>query len=153
HLNVHPGQAEDAAIEIVRILDKAGADLSRTTIDHIDRAVREPENRIELAKTGCYLEYDLFGREGYYPIHVRLIDLPNDAHRINEIMELIDKGYLNQILISQDIWNKTQRCTYGGWGYAHIMHNTLPVMRLKGMTDEQIHTIMVDNPRRAFAFV
>lgn len=153
HLNVHPGQAEDAAMEIIQILDKAGADLSRTTIDHIDRAVREPENRIKLAKTGCYLEYDLFGREGYYPIHVRLIDLPNDAHRINEIMELIDKGYLNQILISQDIWNKTQRRTYGGWGYAHIMRNTLPVMRLKGMTDEQIHTIMVDNPRRAFAFV
>jgi phosphotriesterase-related protein len=152
-LNVHPGQSEEAAMEIVKILDDAGADLTRTVIDHIDRAVRNPENRIKLAKTGCYLEYDLFGREGYYPMHHRVIDLPNDAQRINEIIELINKGYLNQMLISQDIWNKTQRCAYGGWGYAHILRDTLPVMRVKGMTEEQIHTIMVENPKRLLTFV
>jgi len=152
-LNVHPGQGEEAAMEIVKILGDAGADLTRTIIDHIDRAVRKPENRIELAKTGCYLEYDLFGREGYYPIHHRVIDLPNDAQRINEIIELINKGYLGQILISQDIWNKTQRCAYGGWGYAHILRDTLPVMRVKGVTEEQIHMIMVENPRRLLSFV
>ena len=152
-LNVHPGQGEEAAMEIVRILDDAGADLTRTVIDHIDRAVRKSENRIELAKTGCYLEYDLFGREGYYPIHHRVIDLPNDAQRINEIIELINRGYLNQILISQDIWNKTQRCAYGGWGYAHILRDTLPVMRVKGMTEEQIRIVMVENPRRLLTFV
>ena len=152
-LNVHPGQGEEAAMEIVRILDDAGADLTRTVIDHIDRAVRKSENRIELAKTGCYLEYDLFGREGYYPIHHRVIDLPNDAQRINEIIEIINRGYLNQILISQDIWNKTQRCAYGGWGYAHILRDALPVMRVKGMTEEQIHMIMVENPRRLLTLV
>ena len=152
-LNVHPGQGEEAAMEIVKILGDAGADLTRTVIDHIDRAVRDPENRIKLAKTGCYLEYDLFGREGYYPIHHRIIDLPNDAQRINEITELINKGYLNQMLISQDIWNKTQCCAYGGWGYAHVLRDTIPVMRVKGMTEEQIHTIMVENPRRLLTFV
>ena len=152
-LNVHPGQGEEAAMEIVKILGDAGADLTRTVIDHIDRAVRDPQNRIKLAKTGCYLEYDLFGREGYYPVHHRIIDLPNDAQRINEITELINKGYLSQMLISQDIWNKTQRCAYGGWGYAHILRDTIPVMRVKGMTEEQIHTIMVENPRRLLTFV
>jgi len=152
-LNVHPGQGEEAAMEIVKMLGDAGADLTRTVIDHIDRAVRDPQNRIKLAKTGCYLEYDLFGREGYYPVHHRIIDLPNDAQRINEITELINKGYLNQMLISQDIWNKTQRCTYGGWGYAHILRDTIPVMRVKGMTEEQIHTIMLENPRRLLTFV
>ena len=152
-LNVHPGQGEEAAMEIVKILGDAGADLTRTVVDHIDRAVRDPQNRIKLAKTGCYLEYDLFGREGYYPVHHRIIDLPNDAQRINEITELINKGYLSQMLISQDIWNKTQCCAYGGWGYAHVLRDTIPVMRVKGMTEEQIHTIMVENPRRLLTFV
>lgn len=152
-LNVHPGQSEESPMEIIKILGDAGADLTRTVMDHIDRVLRHPDNRIKLAKTGCYLEYDLFGREGYYPMHQRVIDLPNDAQRINEIIDLIDKGYLNRILISQDIWNKTQRCTYGGWGYAHILRNTLSVMRVKGITDQQIHTIMVENPKRLFAFV
>jgi phosphotriesterase-related protein len=152
-LNVHPGQNEDACMELVRILDNAGADLNRTVLDHIDRAVRDPQNRIQLAKMGCYLEYDLFGREGYYPLEQRVIDLPNDAMRINEIIQLIDEGYLNQILISQDIWNKTQCCRYGGWGYAHILRDTLPVMRAKGISEEIIHTIMVENPKRLLPFV
>jgi len=151
-LNVHPGQHEGACMEIVRILEDAGADLTRTVLDHVDRAVREPQNRSQLAKTGCYLEYDLFGREGYYPMTERVIDLPNDTQRVNEIMNLIDEGYLNQILISQDIWNKIQRCRYGGWGYAHILRNTVPVMRAKGLCQEMIHTIMVQNPKRLLAF-
>ena len=152
NLNIHPGQGEDAAMEAVGIVEELGADLTKTTLDHIDRAVRERDNRIALAKTGVTLEYDLFGREGYYPMAHRKIDLPNDHIRINEIMDLMDLGYIEQILISQDIWNKTQRRRYGGWGYAHIMDNTLPVMRAKGMTEEDIKTIMADNPARLFAF-
>ena len=153
NLNVHPGQAEEEALEIVQLLEGWGADLCRTTIDHIDRAVRSPENRLRLAEKGLVLEYDLFGREGYYPLYLRRIDLPNDNQRINEIMELIDAGFINQILISQDIWNKHQRTAYGGWGYDHILRNAVPMMLAKGMTKEQIHTIMVDNPKRVFTFL
>ncbi|MBN1856885.1 MAG: hypothetical protein JW846_08030 [Dehalococcoidia bacterium] len=152
NLNIHPGQGEDSAMEAVHIVEEAGGDLTKTTMDHIDRAVRERDNRIALAKTGIVLEYDLFGREGHYPMGHRKIDLPNDHIRINEIMDLMDAGYTSQIIISQDIWNKTQRRKYGGWGYAHIMDNVLPVMRAKGMSDKDIHTIMVDNPARLFTF-
>jgi phosphotriesterase-related protein len=152
-LNIHPGQHEDSAMEAVRIVEDAGADLTKTTIDHIDRAVRQRENRLALAKMGVYLEYDLFGREGYYPLGQRKIDLPNDHGRINEIMDLMASGHTKQILISQDIWNKTQRRKYGGWGYAHILDNTLPVMRAKGMTEDEIRTLMVENPARLFAFL
>lgn len=151
-LNIHPGQHEDSAMQAVRIVEEAGADLTKTTIDHIDRAVRDRDNRIALAKMGLYMEYDLFGREGYYPMEHRKIDLPNDHMRINEIMDLMNLGYGRQILISQDIWNKTQRRKYGGWGYAHIMDNTLPVIRSKGMTNDDIRMIMVENPARLFTF-
>ena len=82
-----------------------------------------------------------------------MIDFPNDTARLNEIIELIEKGYLDQILIAQDIWNKHQRRTYGGWGYDHILENVIPVMLAKGISREQIHTMMVDNPRRIFTFV
>lgn len=153
NLNIHPGQGEESAMEILNIVEDTGADIKRTTISHIDRAVRNPESRLMLAKRGCNLEYDLFGREGYYPIARRLIDLPNDAMRINEIMHLIDAGFINQVLISQDTWNKIQLCKYGGWGYDHILRNVVPVMLAKGMTEKQIHTIMVDNPQRTFTFV
>jgi len=149
-LNIHPGQGEEAAMEAAKIAEDTGADLTKTTIDHIDRAVRRHENRVALAKRGLMLEYDLFGREGHYPAAHRKIDLPNDHQKINEILDLLEAGYIGQILISQDIWNKTQRRKYGGWGYAHILDNVVPVMKDKGMTDADIRTIMVENPARLF---
>lgn len=152
-LNIHPGQHEDSTMQAIKVVEDAGADLARTTIDHIDRAVRDRDNRIAVAKTGVYMEYDLFGREGYYPIEQRKIDLPNDHVRINEVMDLMELGFADRILISQDIWNKTQRRKYGGWGYTHIMENTVPVMKWKGMTDADVRHLMVDNPARLFAFV
>ena len=83
----------------------------------------------------------------------RCIDLPTDHQRINEIVELIQAGFGRQILVSSDIWNKHQRRKYGGWGYDHILRNAVPVMRVKGMTDDQIHTLLVENPKRTFTFI
>ena len=44
------------------------------------------------------------------------------------------------------------RC-YGGHGYDHILRNVVPVMRVKGMSDEQIRTLLVENPQRLLRFV
>lgn len=152
-INVHPGQNEAAAMEHVRVLDKAGADLTRTIMSHCERAIREPANRLALAKTGCCIEYDLFGREGYYPTRFRVLDVPNDAQRINELKELTDKGYQNQIIISHDNYTKSALCRYGGWGYAHILRDAVPVMKLKGLPQELIDTWLIDNPKRLLTFV
>ena len=60
---------------------------------------------------------------------------------INEIKCLIDDGYLNHILISQDTCFKYCYVTYGGAGYAHILRNVVPWMRLGGISDEQIQRV------------
>jgi phosphotriesterase-related protein len=146
-VNVHPGQSAEAPMAIVRILDSAGADLSRVAISHLDRALRDISALKELAGSGVFIEYDLFGDEGYYPMGFRVIDLPNDAQRINEIRELMAAGYERQILISHDICTKRQLCKYGGFGYGHILRNTVPVMAAKGMTQDEIDQLMIYNPR------
>ena len=137
-------------MEIIRILTDSGGDVSRTVMCHIERTVRDPDQRRELAQTGCFMEYDIFGWEGYYSMPT--VDLPNDNDRINEIMLLIDQGHLDQILISQDICWKSSLRSYGGHGYAHILRDVVPVMLAKGMTEDQIHTIMVRNPQRLLQF-
>ena len=68
-------------------------------------------------------------------------------------MELIAEGYLERILISQDTAFKHNLSHYGGRGYAHINENVIPLMRAKGMTEEQIHTITVENPKQLLTFV
>lgn len=153
-INVHPGFSEDAPLEICNILEDAGADLTRVAISHLDRTLLSSKTRLEFAKKGCYMEYDEFGFEGFYPIKYRgVIDFPTDVGRINWIMDLIDHGHLSQILVSHDVCFKHHRRAYGGWGYDHLLRDVVPVMRLKGMTEEQIQTIMVDNPRRLLTFV
>lgn len=164
-INIHPGHSPTCPLEIIESLDKAGADISRVVMSHMESRIPGYENhdtRIRLAKTGCYIEYDTFSFEGWMPENCRMVlsednpvkaDLPNDAARINEIMALVEEGFLNQILISQDHCFKSRLCRYGGPGYAHILNNVVPLMRQKGITEEQIHTILVENPKRLLSFV
>jgi phosphotriesterase-related protein len=76
-------------------------------------------------------------------------DMANDITRINEIMELIEDGFLDHILISHDMAFKTMLRSFGGGGYSYILKIIVPMMRRKGMTAKQIHTILVENPKRA----
>jgi phosphotriesterase-related protein len=156
-LSVHPGRMNNTSVfEILEVLQEAGADMTRVIICHIDNRVRTHEGRVKIGKAGCYLEYDVFGWEGYVPLTLYKgsgIYLPNDAARIDEIMKLIDEGLLNQILISQDICFKSWRVKYGGRGYAHILNYAVPLMLEKGMTQKQIDTIVIDNPKRILTFI
>lgn len=152
-ITVHPGRNEKSPIEIIEVLDKAGADLKRVVMSHMCRCGFRLDTRRKLLDSGCFIAYDNFGLEGYYPIRLALAedhlpDMPNDVQRIKEINELIDMGYLNQILISQDIGMKITTVSYGGGGYAHILRDVVPYMNVYGITDEQIETMMVSNPRR-----
>jgi phosphotriesterase-related protein len=151
-LTVHPGRDDRAPIEIIQILKNAGADLERTIMCHIDRSVRNINTRLEIAETGCYLEYDVFGREGYYPQKFQALDLPNDAQRIDELMDLVEKGFQDKLLLSQDICNKTALCRYGGWGYGHLLRDTVPVMKRKGLSSELIDKMLIENPKKLLPF-
>lgn len=152
-ITIHPGRHEDSLMEILRLLDKAGADLSRVIMGHIDRTGFLPSTIREVAATGCYLEYDLFGSNPFYPLRFGVFKRPCDRERIEQIKGLIEDGYLNQILISQDICLKTKLVRYGSTGYAHILRNIVPQMLARGITEAEIHTIMVENPKRLLCFL
>ncbi len=81
------------------------------------------------------------------------MDLPNDTQRIYEVRQFIEEGYLNQTLFSHDICAKSRRVRYGGWGLPHILSYAVPMMLQRGITREQIATLMVENPKRLLCFV
>jgi phosphotriesterase-related protein len=128
-ISIHPSPSDDLVLEIVKILADAGADLSRTIIGHIDITGFSRATCHKLADAGCYLGFDNFGLEGLLqlPDLGRAVEL-SDMQRINNIMRLITDGYLNQIVISQDISTKHRLTSYGGLGYAHILQDIVPVM-------------------------
>jgi len=156
-ISVHPGGFEEAPIEIIKVLSDAGADPRRVIIDHMGRTIKSHSTRFRLAETGCYLEWDRFGSDGLYPIvtpftYNKLPDYPNDVERLNQIIQMIGEGHLNQILISHDTNNKIELAHFGAQGYAHILNNVIPLMRAKGMTEEFFRTITIENPKRVLSF-
>jgi phosphotriesterase-related protein len=151
-LYVHPGKHPDAPAQILKILQTAGADTSRVIICHIERTVQETDRIKDLLRSGCTVEYDLFGMEttGFYyrPLG---IDMPSDAQRLQQLRQLIDAGFIRQVIISQDICFKHRLHRYGGHGYDHILRNILPWMRQRGFAEGEIETIVTENPQRLLA--
>lgn len=147
-LLIHPGRHADAPLHHLRHAVAAGADPARTVMSHIDRTLFTSEAMLTLARTGCLLEFDLFGTESsYYPPDPS-VDLPNDGMRVRCIAALIEAGFGAQLLISSDICRKTQLTHYGGEGYGHILRRVLPLMLARGISANEVDLITRRTPAR-----
>ena len=151
-LLIHPGRDETSPLEIIPILQEMGADLSRTIMSHVDRTVFLRETLKAIADTGCYLEWDLFGKEQSLYVHNLSVDMPNDAKRMDDIAWVIEQGHGDRVVVAQDVCNKNQLIKYGGYGYAYILESIVPRMRRRGFTEESIQRMLVDNPARVLPF-
>jgi phosphotriesterase-related protein len=152
-INVHPGRHPDQPQEIADFVRARGADPSRVVISHIDRTIFDDTRLFRLADTGVIIEFDLFGQEqSYYPLNLD-VDLPNDAERLRWIRRLIDRGHLDQIVISHDICYRSRLTRFGGHGYGHIFENVVPLMRRRGFVDGEIEQITTGTPQRLLTFV
>lgn len=149
---VHPGQDETSPLRIIEILAQAGADLTRTIIGHLDRTVFSRQTLKQIGDNGCYLEWDLFGKEQSYYRWNPNVEMPNDAERMDIIAWAISQGYGDKVLIAHDLGEKHRLIKYGGHGYIYILNQIVPRMRRRGFTEESIQKILVDNPAAVLAF-
>ncbi len=146
-IQVHPGRHPDAPAACLRVLDEAGADLTRVSISHLDRTILDYELLTHLAASACFLEFDMFGQEStYYPYG--WFDVPNDGARVHLIERLLDRGLGDQILVSQDLGYRTLLPRWGGPGYAHILREVIPLMWRHGFAANDIDALTRRNPAR-----
>ena len=147
---IHPGRNEEAPFEILDVLAKAGADLSRVVMGHLDRTIFDTDTLLRLAERGTYLEYDLFGWEiSYYPLSPH--DMISDAQRLDNVQRLLSEGHGDRIVMAHDVFGKHRWVQYGGTGYAHILENIVPRMRERFLP-EDIERILVGNPTEILTF-
>jgi phosphotriesterase-related protein len=130
---------------VLDIMESEGVDLTRVYISHNTPLVDRVDNFVTYAQRGCYVEFDMLGMEILFPFDP-------DMDLTATIKALIDRGYLEHILISQDVCFTGLYVRNGGYGYAHILNNLVPQMKAGGITDAQINTIMVENPKRLLPF-
>ena len=147
-INVHVAIFQREALAAIDILEAAGADLSRVVISHLDEQLDTAYHRAILER-GVYVEYDTFGSESYFDGEGSAE--PSDRDRLNCLIELMDAGWTDRLLISQDVCTRVQLLKYGGVGYAHILRSILPRLKRRGVDEAMIQQLLVDNPARLLA--
>ena len=152
-ISIHPGAHDESPMQIVGELSQVGIDNSNMIMGHLDFAIEDHEKLLELADTGCFLEYDIFGFEETNLVYLgEYMRMKSDVDRIETIEFLIDKGHLEQVVIGQDVCQANQLTRFGGKGYAHILENIVPRLRKRGWEQDQIDQILIHNPAKALAF-
>jgi len=142
-ISTHTHAATRRGLEQQEVFAAEGVDLSRVVIGHsgdtTDVAYLE-----ELIANGSYLGMDRFG-----------IDLVPFADRVGIVATMCERGHADRMVLSHDAscfidWlpNDLLPVVMPNWHYLHIHRDVLPALRERGVTDEQIRTMLVDNPRR-----
>lgn len=158
-LNIHPPlfgpqQTPKGALRALDIVEEEELPLSRVVISHMDQdhaALQDLSDHKRIADRGAYIEYDQWYAWSGYLIQKDKA-YPSDATRIDTIIEMIEAGYLNKLLFGHDVCTKMQLTAYGGKGYVYYHDVVLPWLRSRGVSREQLQTIMVENPRTVLTF-
>lgn len=166
-VTIHPGRNPRSPFEVLRIFTEAGGNVNKLVMSHLGRTIFEDDELLEFAKLGSFLQYDLFGIEvskffnllldyffnfyflikvSHYEV-VDYLDMPSDAERVKKLKLFKENGYLDRLLISQDIHTKHRLMKFGGHGFAHISMNVIPMMKRHGFTDNEIKKITVENTK------
>ncbi|MCC6316638.1 MAG: phosphotriesterase [Gemmatimonadaceae bacterium] len=133
---------------VLDVLQSEGADLRRAVLGHGDAYAGDLAYLRPLLDRGATIAFDMLGTP---PLVTRT--WPIDSEVARTIVELVKAGYADRIVVSQGIEARTNLKAYGGTGYSFIAESFLPYLKRQGLTDAQLNTIVVENPRRLLTLV
>ena len=123
------------------ILQEEGVDPRRVAIGHV-QSYPHHEYHAEIARRGAFLTFDRMGK-----LH------DADEYDRQVLLGLIDQalknGLIGHVLFSHDVCYRADYSSYGGSGYDFMSSQALKILGAIGVSEEQFHQIMVENPRRA----
>ena len=150
---IHPSPIKESLLRVCEIIIDCGVDPSKIVFAHMD--VQTELSVLEtLTKQGFNVEYDSWGIEDTELIDSQddALQLPNDNQRLHHLRSLINNGYINNLIITQDMFLGLQLQSSGGKGYSHIIDNIIPRMKQLDFTQKEINNILVLNPQRILTF-
>ncbi len=156
-ISLHRGGVGDERRRTLDLIEEEGADLGRVILGHSDEIAEDMDLMMELLGRGPYVQFDLIGREQAITSIDAIgpevgIGLSVTARDALAVARLIEAGYEERILLSQDVCWKSHLKRYGGFGYSYILERFLPHLRNIGVSESHIEKIMATNPSRALAF-
>ena len=143
-VHTHPGSR--TGLEVQRVLcDCGGVDPGRVLLAHSGDTT-DCDHLAALADAGFTLGMDRFGIN---------VETTFEA-RADTLVEMCRRGYAGSMVLSQDAscyidWIDQEVLPFmAQWHYLHIGEEVLPYVRDRGVTEDEITTMLVGNPRRFF---
>jgi len=124
----------------LRIFTEEGVDPSRVVIGHAD-SYHDLDFYLSVLDAGANLQFDFLG-------HRFGVEEALEPRLVETIVELLERGFGEQILLSQDVCHNRQLKANGGFGYVYLQQHFLPTLRTAAVGEGEIRQMTIDNPAR-----
>lgn len=145
-ISTHTHAGKRVGLDQQRIFREEGVDLSRVVIGHSGDTT-DLKYLEELVGNGSYIGMDRFGLDTILPFE----------ERVNTVAQMCQRGHAGKMVLSHDAacynhWlpERPLPAILPRWHYLHIHNDVIPALKQKGVTDEQLNTMLVENPRKIF---
>jgi phosphotriesterase-related protein len=135
----------------MEVFAEEGVDASKVQIAHTGDS--DDLDYIErLLDTGCWIGMDRYGLDVFLPTEQRQAT----------VLALLEKGHADRMFLSQDFCSTIDYFTpevaeqlkpqmFPNWSMTFLFEQVIPELKERGMTDDQLDQMMVENPRRWLA--
>ena len=144
----HSRPASRTGLEQMRIFGEEGVDPAKVQVAHTGDT--DDLDYIEqLLETGCWIGMDRYGLDIFLPT----------GQRNETVLALLERGYADRMFLSQDYcstidWFAPEVQAYlkanevPDWSMTFLFERVIPELEERGMTEEQLDQMMVQNPKR-----
>ena len=145
-ITVHTNPSTGSGLVAQRVLKEEGADLTKVVIGHSGDST-DLDYLMTIADNGSFLGMDRFGLDAYLPTE----------QRVDTVVELVRRGYIDKITLAHDascyidyFTEEEKKAAQPNWHFRHIPDSVIPMLLDKGLTEDDIDTMLVKNPRQYF---
>ena len=145
-ISTHTHAHTKRGLEQQRVFREEGVDLSRVIIGHSGDTT-DIDYLEELIASGSYLGMDRFGID----------TILSFEDRVKTVARMCERGHAGKMVLSHDAacfndWlpERDLPAVLPRWHFLHIHNDVIPALKQQGVTDQQIETMLVHNPRRIF---
>jgi phosphotriesterase-related protein len=147
----HSHPSSGTGLEQMRVFSEEGVDPSKVQIAHTGDT--DDLDYIErLLDTGCWIGMDRYGIDLYLPTEKRNAT----------VLALLERGRADRMFLSQDwcstldwfppeVMEELHAAMTPNWSMTFLFEQVIPELKERGMTDEQLDQMMVENPKRWLA--
>lgn len=145
-ISTHTHAHTERGLEQQHIFEEEGVDLARVVIGHSGDTT-DIDYLEKLIANGSFIGMDRFGIDVLLPFE----------DRVGTVARMCELGHADKMVLSQDAacfndWlpEAALPVVLPNWHYLHIHNDVIPALKARGVTDEQLHQMLVENPRKIF---